>query len=162
MAAKFEEDKTMTLKDRFDNKLWDKLAEHWSHNVSIVKFGDPGAPDNVCLECEDCGTVVLDAEIYTLRARDEGQETSVRSVLDAILEALPKEPMPFNTDDNFWTNGDEILCPSETACETLAEFFKALLKGTTTDVLTGWYDPAEDTRNSESDECTGFDYIRFE
>lgn len=25
----------------------------------------------VCLECEDCGEVVLDAEIYTLCARED-------------------------------------------------------------------------------------------
>ena len=83
-------------------------------------------------------------------------------VLDAILKALPNEPMPFGGDNNFWTDGEEILCPSEGACETLAEFFKAMLRGTTTTVLTGWYDPAEDAGNGEEDERTGFNYIRFE
>lgn len=65
----------MTLKERFDNLLWDKLAEHWGHNVSIAKYGDPEAPDNVCLECEDCSSVVLDAEIYTLCARENVDAT---------------------------------------------------------------------------------------
>ena len=41
------------------------------HNVGIVSYGDPGDPADVCLECEDCGEVILDAELYTLSAREE-------------------------------------------------------------------------------------------
>lgn len=73
----------MTLKERFDNLLWDKLAEHWGHNVSIAKYGDPEAPDNVCLECEDCSSVVLDAEIYTLCARENVDATASTSTRTA-------------------------------------------------------------------------------
>lgn len=50
--------------------LWDMLLKHRGHNVSIVSYGDIDNPVDVCLECEDCGEVVLDAELYTLCARD--------------------------------------------------------------------------------------------
>lgn len=48
--------------------LWDILLKHKDHNVSIVTYGDPDAPADVCLECVDCGEVVIDAELYTLTA----------------------------------------------------------------------------------------------
>lgn len=85
-----------------------------------------------------------------------------KGLLGAIISQLPTAPRSFNTDDNFWANGAEILCPSETACETLAEFFKAMLRETNVTVLTGWYDPFEDSRNGERDDLAGFNYIRFE
>lgn len=50
--------------------LWNELRKHIGHKVNIVSYGDWDNPANVCLECEDCGEVVLDAEIYTLCARE--------------------------------------------------------------------------------------------
>lgn len=50
--------------------LWDALLKHRGHNVSIVSYGDIDNPVNVCLECEDCGEVILDAELYTICARE--------------------------------------------------------------------------------------------
>lgn len=52
-----------------DDALWNLLLKHQNHSVAIVTYGDPDAPADVCLECGDCGEVVLDAEIYTLAAR---------------------------------------------------------------------------------------------
>lgn len=49
--------------------LWNELKKHRGHNVKIVSYGDLENPADICLECEDCGEVVLDAEIYTLCAR---------------------------------------------------------------------------------------------
>lgn len=51
--------------------LWNELLKHRGHNVNIVSYGDSDNPADVCLECEDCGEVVLDAELYTLCARDD-------------------------------------------------------------------------------------------
>lgn len=51
--------------------LWNELKKHRGHNVRIVSYGDWENPANICLECEDCGEVVLDAEIYTLCARED-------------------------------------------------------------------------------------------
>lgn len=54
-----------------NKRLWDILLEHWAHNVRITKYGDPDAPASVCLECDDCGMMILDAELYTLCARKD-------------------------------------------------------------------------------------------
>lgn len=65
-------DKFYSQQDRLfeqDDELWELLEKHKGHNVSIVSYGDPDDPDDVCLECEDCGEVLLDAEIYTICAR---------------------------------------------------------------------------------------------
>ena len=51
--------------------LWDALNEHFGHDVKIVRYGDTHSPADVCLECESCGAVILDAEIYTLCARED-------------------------------------------------------------------------------------------
>lgn len=55
-----------------ENLLWDALANHYGHHVEIVKYGsDENDPSDVCLECTDCNEVILDAEIYTLCARED-------------------------------------------------------------------------------------------
>ena len=51
--------------------LWNEIKKHRGHNVNIVSYGDWDDPTDVCLECKDCGEVVLDAEIYTLCARED-------------------------------------------------------------------------------------------
>lgn len=51
--------------------LWNRLKEHRGHKVNIVSYGDWDDPLDICLECEDCGEVILDAEIYTLHARED-------------------------------------------------------------------------------------------
>lgn len=60
-----------TQVQRDEDTLWNLLLKHRGHNVGIVSYGDPGDPADVCLECEDCGEVILDAELYTLSAREE-------------------------------------------------------------------------------------------
>lgn len=57
-------------KERASCKLWDTLLAHCGHHVSIVCYGDSDDPENVALECENCGEVILDAGLYTLAARD--------------------------------------------------------------------------------------------
>ena len=51
--------------------LWNLLKDHIGHDVYIVYYGDPDDPANIALECNDCGEVILDAELYTLCARDD-------------------------------------------------------------------------------------------
>lgn len=46
--------------------LFGVLKRHFGHNVVIAAYGDPSDPTDVCLECEDCGCVVLDGELYDL------------------------------------------------------------------------------------------------
>lgn len=57
-----------------DTLLWDILKTHFGHSVCIACYGDPDNPADVCLECEDCGEVLLDAELYTLKAREDGED----------------------------------------------------------------------------------------
>lgn len=66
------------LAEKYENReeetnnmiLRNKLKKHRGHKVSIVSYGDWNNPVDICLECEDCGEVVLDAEIYTLCERE--------------------------------------------------------------------------------------------
>ena len=55
--------------DTKDWLLWDALKDHFGHDVKIACYGHPESPNDVCLECETCNEVILDAEIYTLSAR---------------------------------------------------------------------------------------------
>ena len=68
------EEKYACNKEKSDDMnmiLWNELKKHRGHKVSIVSYGDWDNPEDVCLECEDCGEVVLDAETYTLCARED-------------------------------------------------------------------------------------------
>lgn len=70
----FLEEKYKNNKDESNDMnmiLWNVLKKHRGHKVSIVSYGDWNNPEDICLECEDCGEVVLDAEIYTLHARED-------------------------------------------------------------------------------------------
>lgn len=55
----------------YNNVLWNALKAHIGHSVSIVYYGDAEDPADICLECNDCNEVILDAEIYTLCARED-------------------------------------------------------------------------------------------
>lgn len=91
---------------------------------------------------------------------DRGKE-----LIDLLLKMLPRQPRSFDTSDDpgFWTNGDEILCPTETECEILADFLEDVLQEiSTVTVKTGYYDPYEDARSGEQDDDTGFYYIDFD
>ena len=54
-----------------DEILWNLLKDHIGHNVAVVYYGDPDDPADICLECLDCNEVILDAELYTLCARED-------------------------------------------------------------------------------------------
>lgn len=56
---------------RDNEKMWKLFMVHRGHKVNIVSYGDEDNPANVSLECETCGTVILDAELYTICAREE-------------------------------------------------------------------------------------------
>lgn len=86
-------------------------------------------------------------------------------LLESILKDLPHQPRSadVNDDPGFWTDGEEILCPSEAECEIVADFLEDMFREVyDTDVHTGYYDPDEDDRNGERDDHTGFYYIGFD
>lgn len=55
----------------YDELLWDILKAHIGHDVHIVAYGDKDDPANISLECDDCNEIILDAEIYTICARED-------------------------------------------------------------------------------------------
>ena len=57
-------------KEEFNNYLWNVLKEHYGHEVQISIYGDVDNPADICLEDMDTNEVILDAEIYTLVARE--------------------------------------------------------------------------------------------
>ena len=54
-----------------DMYLWNLLKEHLGHDVELVYYGNKDNPANISIECNDCGCVIIDAELYTLRARED-------------------------------------------------------------------------------------------
>lgn len=69
-------DDVRTWDERFwqpDEILWNILFKHRNHKTKIETYGDPNDPQNVCLSCLTCNQVILDAEIYTICAREDVQ-----------------------------------------------------------------------------------------
>ena len=55
--------------------LWDTLLEHAGHAVEIAVYrNQDGEPVNVSLEDMDTNSVILDAELYTLTARNDNED----------------------------------------------------------------------------------------
>lgn len=74
-----------------------------------------------------------------------------------ILESLPKEPRPCDDSSGIWSNGCDIMCE---IAGSIAELLESM--GVTDVASTGYFDPVEDKRNNEVDECTGFYYVTCE
>lgn len=74
-----------------NNLLWERLAAHRGHSVSIVSYGDKDSPSDVCLECEDCNEVILDAELYTICAKEEDRYAVVRWSVEDVIAAAEEQ-----------------------------------------------------------------------
>lgn len=89
-----------------------------------------------------------------------------RDIIAALVDMLPLEPRSYDTSDDpgFWTDGEQILCPSMAECGIVAEFLSDVIEGypEMPTIQTGYYDPYEDAQNGETDDYTGFYYIQFE
>lgn len=45
--------------------FYDRLRDHIGHNLACVCYGIQGKPpENVAIECEDCGVVICDCDRY--------------------------------------------------------------------------------------------------
>lgn len=73
-------------------------------------------------------------------------------MFDEILKRLPTQPEDGKA---FWANSEEILCKNEVAINHIADLLDAMGY----DAVTGYYDPAEDERDGEVDEYTGYYYV---
>lgn len=122
------------------------------------------SPDYLWWECESCGTTgkegknykdgtaIFDGYHYDVKPYEKDRTAHEREEISfsRILAALPME-----TDGNFMTDGSQILCRTEPHCEKAADFLKAM----GFDVVTGYYDPEEDKKESFVDHYTGWYYI---
>lgn len=92
-------------------------------------------------------------------------KNKVIKMYNEILSMLPNQPRSYdvNDDPGFWTNGTEILCPSKMEKNVMVVFLTDLFSefGDFC-VRSGYYDPFEDARNDERDECSGFYYVDLE
>ena len=55
----------------YDKLLWNVLKDHIGHRVEIALYGDPEDPDSITLEDLDTSSIILDAGIYTVCARED-------------------------------------------------------------------------------------------
>ena len=73
----------------------------------------------------------------------------------AFLDRLP-DVETATADQLFCQNGEEILSRNEAALNHLADAFE---ESGQTDVVTGYYDPAEDEESGNVDGLTGYHYL---
>ena len=59
------------MDENMNEVLWYLLKEHYGHRVEIAMYGDANNPSNITLEDMDTNEVILDAEIYTICARED-------------------------------------------------------------------------------------------
>lgn len=48
----------------YRNWMMEKLIGHIGHEIVCVAYGDIDDPQDVCIECETCGCVLVSAEDY--------------------------------------------------------------------------------------------------
>lgn len=65
------------------------------------------------------------------------------------------------SDGEVWSDGDELLCKTESAADAISDLLWQLYQSQGEDVLphTGYYDPKEDVRSGETDRYTGWWYV---
>ena len=61
----------LDMAEEMNNLLWNILKDHYGHKVEIAIYGDPENPASITLEDMDTNEVILDAEIYTICARED-------------------------------------------------------------------------------------------
>ena len=53
---------------------YNKLLKHVGHKVVMVHYGEMPEPDNIAIECEDCGEVLMDFHWHDRNAEEVGDE----------------------------------------------------------------------------------------
>lgn len=82
-------------------------------------------------------------------------ETVIEISWGDILELIAKTGR-LKGNNNFWTDGERILCDTETEASVVANFLEEILGY---ELCTGFYDPAEDQNAGTVDAYTGLWYI---
>jgi hypothetical protein len=81
------------------------------------------------------------------------EQSILTEISQRVIANLPNSPAPYH---RIWTNGESILCPTEEEANAIADFIDASGLGEAT---TGYYDPDEDEKADQRDECTGYYYV---
>lgn len=90
---------------------------------------------------------------------DESEEIKMITFYQ-ILESLPTEPKACDDNPGIWSNGCDIMCETEAIANTIADFLESM--GVSDVATTGYFDPDEDRRCNEVNECTGYYYVTCE
>ena len=110
-------------------------------------------------------------ELYAEISQLPGK-SAIRSVLQKLCDHINKETNWFEeintrlrdySEGEIWSLGDELLCKTEDAANTLADLLEQLYRSQGEEIIvnTGFYDPDEDKRNNEEDRCTGWWYVNI-
>lgn len=138
---------------QFSETLASALApEEPTTTASFVSMPAPTLPSGAIMR--------LGQQLANLAASDFVDGEMGVKALNMLLHALPKHPRSYDTSDNpgYWSNGDAFLCSCETEASILSDFISTF--GVV--AQTGYYDPEEDARSNEQDDCTGFWYVTWE
>lgn len=90
------------------------LSTHVGHNVRIVWYGTEDNIADICLECEDCSEVVLDAELYTVAEKDSTEVRENDRLWNLLKNYIGKEVLISNQEAERYVltckdNGEVIL-----------------------------------------------------
>lgn len=132
----------------------------WIYNIDRFVCNDEDPVEAIV--AEECMCPACIERRGNCLSKTEGNQGEI--LLGAILSALPLEPRSYDPDDDpgFWTDGEDIFCPSETECEIIASFLEDIFSEIlNVEIETGFYDPPDDAVSGERDRYAGFHYIRF-
>lgn len=91
-----------------------------------------------------------------VRGDADEAETEKLDLFDEIAGNLRDYP-----EGDVWSDGNEILCRTESAANAIADMLQAFYweRRKKVSMNTGYYDPEEDKRNGEEDRYTGWWYV---
>ena len=134
----------------------ESLMEDWMVNDEWVRCSHCGKLVNYGAGCNNtvcpfCGKVIGD--------EPEKGEIKWFSVIATVLEAFKGKDADEKT---IWSDGNEILCPTEEYANAVADLIECLYRaeGKEVDAIIGFYDPKDD--NGEADDHTGWWYVTLE
>lgn len=75
----------------------DELAQHVGHAIECVRYGPPDDPASIAIECDSCGTVLIDLEPgQFLATEDLLAVDAVPQLVAALREIIAYENDPDN------------------------------------------------------------------
>lgn len=136
-----------------DEKSWaDETEEEKEYEVKVTTVTYVTVSAKTEEEAE-----VLAAEYSFQHDADECNVEIIRPVAstERLLGCVAHDNDDAQRHQDVWFNGSEVVCRTEAMADAIAEFLNSF--GFISSK--GYYDPEEDKRNNEVDECTGFWYV---